>query len=292
MFDVERFFRDYRISYKRDSEKFFAIRCAFCGDSSQHMGWSVDGYVNCWKCGGHSLLYSIQKLLNVSRKSAEEIQHEYDGISRHLKATGKIRAKSLKLPGTALGKYHRRYLKKRGFDPDTMIKKYGLLGTGPNEEWEGMDYELRIIIPIRDISGKIVSFQGRDITGRTKLRYKGCPKEKSVVYYKDILYNAENATPHAVGVLEGVTDVWRMGNGFVATFGTSITDSQVRELSRYERVIFMFDPEREAQERARKAAVRISSLGRTVELVELKAGRDPGELDEEEAHRIRKYFKI
>ena len=41
-----------------------------------------------------------------------------------------------------------------------------------------------------------------------------------------------------------------MGNETVCTFGTSITKEQIKELSRFKKISFLFDPEREAQKKA------------------------------------------
>ena len=51
--------------------------------------------------------------------------------------------------------------------------------------------------------------------------------EKSVVNYKDILYNMDRVQGEKVVVVEGITDVWRMGDGFVASFGTTLTSAQI-----------------------------------------------------------------
>ncbi len=178
-------------------------------------------------------------------------------------------------------------MKRRGFDPKYLIKKYGIVGTGPGESWNNISYELRIIIPIF-FGGRIVSFQGRDITNQQKERYKACPVEKSVINCKQILYNLDNAKGKWVVVVEGILDVWRMGDGFVASFGTTMTSSQINLLNRrFDKITFLFDSELEAQKKAGLYCAQLSSLGKNVELVQLKKVRDPADLSRRTAEEVR-----
>jgi DNA primase len=142
-------------------------------------------------------------------------------------------------------------------------------------------YKFRIIIPILQ-RGKLASFQGRDYTGRSDLRYKTCEKEKEVVCHKHLLYNADAIPGEDVVVVEGVTDVWRLGPGSVATFGTGFTQEQVMILAGYRRVFLLYDGEEAATRRADKLAHAISGLGAEVELVTLDGG-DPAEMSQDDA---------
>lgn len=271
------------------------IQCPMCPDHSNHGGFNPEtgGYV-CWRCGPHSTTKVISRLLSVREREAESIWKEYhtETLTRQSLNDKKVARATgpLVLPGAALSGPHKKYIQKRGFDPDYLVHKYGILGTGPICDWEGSDFRLRIIIPIHDHLGRLVNFQGRDITGQQELRYKGCPIEKSLVHHKHLLYGAHLAKGPRVVVVEGVFDQWRLGDGFVCSFGTSMTDQQVKELSRWEHIIFLFDPEPEAQAKARAYASELSALGRTVEvaIADFGNGRDPGDLTEAEAQAVRK----
>lgn len=294
LFDALKFFKDHRIRYwtegKNVSPGWVNIKCLFCINDSNHLGWNLDeGYFHCWKCNGHKLHTVVSKLLRVPKSRAEEIILEYSGHVPHRKFLNrkKAQAKHIKLPGSELNKFHRQYLKRRKFDPDYIIKKYKITGTGPKETWEDLLYELRIIIPIM-YNRKLVSFQARDITDKQKLRYKGCPIEKSVIYYKDILYNWDNANQFRIVVVEGITDVWRLGDGFVASFGTGMTQSQIKLLSTVDEIFFLFDPGKEAQNKAKEYAELLASIGRKTEIIKLQGSQDPGELSEDNASYIRR----
>jgi DNA primase len=79
-----------------------------------------------------------------------------------------------------------------------------------------------------------------------------------------------------------------MGDGFVATLGTAVTPAQVRLLGqRFKKVTFLFDPEPEAQGKARKVGAQLAAMGTEVELIDLELPRDPGDLSPRKAAYLR-----
>ena len=299
-FNPYQFLKDYNISYKTEGANtqvgWININCPMCldGDSGFHGGFNLrGGYYHCWKCGASQPIKIIQKLLLVDYSQARKVESEYSTdnmINIKLNKKKKATAKKVIPPGTALKPPHRKYLKSRGFDTDYLIEKYKILGTRPGETFLKKSYELRIIIPIINREGTVISFQGRDITGKATLRYKACPVKDSVQDMKQTLYNLNNCTPPLICLTEGVFDVWRMGDGFAATFGTALTEGQLKEIVKYgfTEIFWLFDPGTEAQKKAEAGAYKLASLGLNVELVELTGDKDPGELTPEEANGIRK----
>ena len=298
MIHFERLCREYSVPYYTEGKNvtpgWINVSCPFHQDSN-HMGFSPDGTFNCWKCGSHSVNKVISRLLHLDQKTTRQVLSEYnsESITRNRlnkKTTTKAHASKVEPPGGPLSKYHKRYLKRRNFSPRFITEKYGVLGTGPLTYWKKKDFSLRLIIPIVQ-KGRIVSFQGRDITDKDSLRYKGCPVELSVQHYKQTLYNIDNCPGTTIRLVEGITDVWRMGDGYACTFGTSMTDYQVKELIPYNRIYFIFDPEPEAQARAKKVAEKLAAIGKDVELIELEAGCDPGDLTNEQAAELRSLLR-
>jgi len=115
------------------------------------------------------------------------------------------------------------------------------------------EYSHRIIIPIL-YKNKIVSYQARDITGKAELKYKACKKENEIMQHKHICYGIDKIKDGVAIIVEGVTDVWRIGAGAIAMFGTSFTMQQVNFLVKnLSRVHILFDfGEKQAQEKAKK----------------------------------------
>lgn len=298
-FDALQFCEDKGIEYwtggKNVSQGWVNIQCPMCSDNSNHGGFNpAAGYYSCWKCGGHRIEQVIMKLLSIRYKHAKELLYEYSGdyFQRNAinKNTGIKKIREIIPPGSeGLHKYHRKYIEKRGYNPDELAKKYALRSAPPLTFWNGIEYSNRVIIPILDSTGKkCISFQGRDITGKDKIRYKGCPNDLAGMNYKETLYNLHNCYSTGILVLEGVADVWRMGDNSVCTFGTSMKKAQLRLLSQFERVFFLFDPEPEAQAKARSAAVELAAMGVVTEVMRLDNGKDAGELSEKEAAYIKK----
>ena len=177
---------------------------------------------------------------------------------------------------------HRNYLIKRGFDPDFLIKKYKLMAvynTGLQK------YRFRIIVPIF-INGKMVSFVGAAISrGDGIVKYLNCTLEEAILPIGHCLYNYDSVGDTAV-IVEGIVDVWRMGDGFVATFRKNMTSEQMELLLRKKpkRVFILYDAD--AGEQSHALANRLCGIFPSVEVLELDKG-DPADLSMAEAQEIR-----
>jgi hypothetical protein len=91
------------------------------------------------------------------------------------------------------------------------------------------------------------------------------------------LYNYDRARHcRVVRIVEGVLDAVHVGRSAVATFGTNLSQYQLELLMRTaaEEVVIMWD--RDAVDKARELALRLSDLWR-VRVVELPDARDPDE---------------
>jgi DNA primase len=128
-------------------------------------------------------------------------------------------------------------------------------------------------MPVKDIDGNLISFLGRDITGKQELRYKNCPVELSAKPVKETLYNIEIAKGFdTVIVCEGVFDLWRIDKlQSVATFGIELSQTQINLLSMFRKIIFIFDPEEKAQQNAKIYAKRLSGAGCEIYVLDLRA---------------------
>lgn len=286
-------------SGKNVAPGYINIKCPFCDDHSNHFGFNIEkGTTHCWRCTGGSAYKAVSLAAGIPVNTARDLIKKYttSSVDGYAIRTNRPTAggKEITLPGGPLQEVHRKYLEKRGFDPDELVFHHGITGTGFADRWQGIDFRYRIIIPVYDINGNLCTFQGRDYTGKQELRYKCCPVDMAVVHHKHLLYGAELARNRKrIVVVEGVFDQWRMGPGSVATFGTSLTREQVNLLLNWEEILFLFDPEPEAQARARSYATDLQACGRYVELCEADFGldakgnpRDPGDLTPDEARNV------
>ena len=289
MFDIIKVLYNLNVPYTTKGKNLslgrVGVCCPFCGDTGYHGAFTEHGEIyTCWKCGCHKTIETLIELSGRDYYGVKILIEEYDDQLSLIRTLHKKKScgENLILPGSTLDKPYRDYLIKRKFDPDILIKKYGITAGGPVGEWK-----FRIIIPIY-YEGQLVSWQGRDITGQQELRYKTLSTEKSVVDPKSILYDIDNCKKDYIGVCEGVFDKFRLGDDFVATLGTSMRESQYRLLSIYKKIYIVFDPEETAQLRAKKVAERLSIFGIKVEIVNTELDHDPGDMTEEEAKNLRK----
>lgn len=303
-FDAPALLADHHIRFERGSGRggrWLDVSCPFCGDvshkggSKMYGGFNLDnGRWHCWRCGGKRQEVALAQILTITQEQAKELIWKYlgpsgAGSSPVVDPNGVARPRFIEPPGGALLPVHKKYLQARGFDPDELVREWGIRGAGPKTFWQERVYSDRIIIPVRDKAMRCVTFQGRDITGTSKAKYKACPDELSAIPIKHTLYGLEKTRPDRICVLEGAVDVWRMGAGFVANLGTSMTKEQLQILAKWPTIMFLFDAEPEAMEKARRYASDLAGLGKNVELIQSSfgAGRDCGDLTATEAAGLR-----
>ena len=183
--------------------------------------------------------------------------------------------------------FHLRYCQKGWF-------KYQLSG-----EDKFTAFDKRIIIPIFDLDGNLVSFQGRDITGEADRKYLF---PNGFASTGEHLYNGHNVHNTAkVVVGEGVFDVMATKIALdgdpelrdivpIGTFGKHISENQVSkflELAKrgVKEVTIMWDGEVAATDSAITAGLRLKGLGFKVRIAMLPKDCDPNEVLAEEVRR-------
>lgn len=158
------------------------------------------------------------------------------------------------------------------------------------------DYSNRIIIPVFDLDGVLVSFQGRDITGTADKKYlfpPGFASTGSIIYNG---HNAIGATDLVIG--EGCFDTAAIKIAFdeemalrhvapVGSFGKHLSiggdDSQLGKLMYLKerglkRITYMWDGEKQAIDDAIQAALITHKCGITSRIALLPKDRDPNEV--------------
>ena len=286
MFNALEFCKDYNIPYRTEGKNtqdgWVQICCPNCSDFGFHGGINIEkGYFNCWKCGHDYLDRMIMSILGLKRNDARDIIRIYSNKGKIVTQKRKANASSVSLPigTTDMTKKHRQYLRSRGFNSKRLEKTFNLKGTGHRGP-----YKFRIIAPIY-LNGQLISYQGRDITGKQELRYKACAKEKEVRDHKTSLYAVDLVPGNRVVAVEGIADVWKLGPGSAGLFGTSYTQAQVYLLNSFDFIFILFDNDDEAQERAEKLAWSLSALGSKSEII-TGLDTDPGDLSPEDAKYI------
>lgn len=275
-----------------------STHCPHCaGSADWHLGYNLaKNFYKCWRCGGHPTIETLAKLCHVDRPTAAELYRSITsapgGAARAVRdreAQARVGISRYRHPGGVgpMESNHRRYLEGRGFEPDRIAGEWGVLGTGPTSRLDGIDYRFRLLVPIV-WDGAEVSFQARDVTGKSDLKYISCPPEREARSHKTVLYGRQESWGRVGVVVEGVTDCWRLGPMACATFGIQYRPEQVLEIAdRFERVFVIFDAEPAAQEQARMLAARLRMLlDEDPIVVDLGGGVDPGSLSQDDADHL------
>lgn len=287
---IEDLLREISIPYategKNVSPGWVNITCPFCGDTSfpGHGGFNPErGTYVCWKCSFHPVQEVLMELLEISFYEATMLIQQYTTDTHQKIVTHMNRKKvtKVKLPEGCeeLSEKHSSYLINRNYDPEYLKYKFYLWGTG----FLGK-YKFRIIAPIH-VDNKMVSYQGRDITGK-QIKYKACKKTEEVIFHKHVVYNIDSVKNRMV-ICEGITDVWRLGDGAVATFGIGWTKEQAIFIAKrkIKRVYILFDAEPIATEKANRLAWYLSSLNVRSKVIYLEEG-DPGSMKQDDANHL------
>jgi len=254
--------------------------CPSCGSEEYHCGINLTyGAIVCWHCGKLNLVDTLAQLSGRSWQEVKKLLGEWQREEKEDKPRGK-----LVIPAgvDSLGKAHRIYLKRRGFDSEQLERLWGLQGIGlaSRLSW-------RVFIPIQQ-GGRIVSWTTRSIRESAYIRYISASPEEEEVSHKSLLLG-EDYCRHSIIVVEGPSGVWRLGPGTVCTFGIDYTRAQVLRIARYPVRTIAFDPEPRAQEQAAKLCCELSAMPGITRRIEVDC-EDPGVLPEHDVELLRKSF--
>lgn len=292
--NITQLYRDYSVYIAVPGDKHFRdgwvnTPCPFCsGNIGNHLGFNLDGnYFFCWRCGGKNTAQAISELTGITLTNAKELIKKYGGEDTdYIPKQKKVSLSPFAFPSMIgpLEHRHRKYLIKRGFKPEDLEEEWELKGSGPISKLDDSKYNHRIIAPIY-WNGEIVSFQGRDITDKNPPKYKACPKARELIEHQTILYKHPYYKSKTGIAVEGIADVWRIGRPAFATFGIEYTQQQVFAiLENYDNVLIWFDPERQAQVKAKQLKSDLIAGGVNVSLY--KSEKDPGDTSQQEINNI------
>jgi DNA primase len=162
------------------------------------------------------------------------------------------------------------------------------------ERW--VSFDKRVIIPIADLAGKLVSFQGRDVTGELEPKYlfpNGYAVAGSYIYNA---HNFEDGRHTHLVIGEGAFDAIAIDQAVLgspsceamlagATFGMHLSggpDGQIAKILELKArglktITMMWDSEKKAMALAVKMGLLLSGLGLTVRIAQLPDGFDPAQ---------------
>ncbi len=277
------------------SKGWVGIQCLYCPDHHNHLGVHLY-YKNfsCWLCHTKgSITELICDLEDTNYGAALRRLDEFQGVEQ-LEPEERQRleddGKTAVLPDGCrpLSKAHKFFLQRnRKFDPDRLVRDWGVQSGPVMGDWRH-----RIIIPVV-VEGRTLTFVGMDHTGEKQVKYKAAAVEESFIPTSELVYGGDYAGRTAV-IVEGITDVWRIGRGAVATFGMTPGPRRVAHLCRLpvEEYFVMYDGEEQADKHALVLVEQLRAANKEAHLLLLSRGYDPDMLTTDEVADLRYDLKL
>jgi len=294
-FDAETFMSENNIAYAEQvsnvgSDWIGVETCPMCGAGNFHFAINKESKLgSCWVCAENcSPPKMIMLMLDTDWSTSYKILNKYsEKVIQHMPRKN---ADLVKYPSDImdLNKSGKAYLKKRMFNPETIEKEYGVKQTGPVSYLKAgglkIDFRFRLMIPMY-MNHELISYTARAI-GKNETRYQNPNIEACKITPSSAVYNIDSVKNKCI-IVEGVTDVWRMGKEVVSLQGVKYTPKQVRFLAekRLEKTFVMYDPN--AEKEALKLANSLSGLCGEINIVTLQTKCDPAELSDFEALKIK-----
>ncbi|MFN4145381.1 MAG: DNA primase [Runella sp.] len=174
---------------------------------------------------------------------------------------------------------------RKGYNQE-LLEKAGLVIKKEGENQRTYDrFRGRVIFPIHNISGKVIAFGARILTSdKSQPKYINSP-ETEVYHKSQVLYGiaqAKNAIRQEdiCYLVEGYTDVislYQAGiQNVVASSGTSLTEGQIKLISRFtQNITILYDGDAAGIKAALRGLDMVLEEGLNVSLVTLPDGEDP-----------------
>jgi len=294
MFDIISYLEDREIEFWTEGKNVTAgwtnIQCVFpgCPDPSNHLGINPEGLAyNCYICGESNYITKlIEEIDKCSWRQAKNIFDSYQKEDEIPERKEHPLVKKIIYPKgftKSIPKKAENYLKKRNFDSGFIINKYNLRYGGISGK-----YKFRLIIPFY-LNGRLITFSSLDVTGKQIPKYKHQEIDESIIDPSRTLYNIDTVKDKMI-LVEGITDVWRIGGGCCALMGKIATDEQKLLIHRkgVKSILVLLDSD--AMVEGKKLAVQLSGLAPHVEFVDYNSEKelDPDTLPDKVLKYLRK----
>lgn len=279
---VVQFLVKYRIPFReRSSGREVVTNCLWHEDYKNKLSINTaTGLFQCFVCGEKGRFIDIARQVYLKKRVSTEKISEFD--VELTKAPSKpILEGEIVIPypegyfplyGITPGitdKVPLSYLHKRGItDAQLLYYKIGYCVGGP--------YDKRIIVPVLNDSGSLLSFIARDYTGKLTPKVLTPPSSQGRHGIKDYVFNLHNASKlgHLL-IGEGVFDAISLGVRGIALFGKTISNLQLAKIlnAKPQRISIVLDPD--AILHANILAQQLTNHIGDVRIATLPEGTDP-----------------
>ena len=294
-----------------ETNRRFLVNCPFHPDDNPSAGlWLDSGHFHCWGCDTTiDFVGYLMAALSITRHAALRIARADDDVSdmedriramlrrdndpfRYFKVTSFHDT----YPAVTEGTYEWKYVTKGRAINSDMVHRFDMrIGV--------KKYHGRVVLPIYNVEGKLVSYVGRSIRASVGLKTrKSRSPHRTLFGLKEVVDNPEFSTYLSsrsslnLVLVEGEFDaiyLQQFGIAAVANMGTSsLTHEKIRLIRRYaKRLIISYDGD-EAGHRAMygtdKRGGQFDQLRSFVPTitVPLPEGKDPNDLTEDEVEEL------
>ena len=304
----------------------FKALCPFHGEKTPSFVLSPTKQIyHCFSCGvGGDVIKFVQEYEKLSFvESVEKIamlsnftlEYEEGRDDSSYRAYDVINALFLQYIKDNLKDEHREYLYGRGFTDETIAKfeigfcprgadellgvfaqnfvtmehveDIGVMGTFKNRKF--CSFSSRLTFPIKNQNGKVVGFVGRDLTGKSKAKYKNS-KESKLFSKSSLLYGFDLARDEILQkkkkwliLEEGQIDVqlsYQVGIKNVSALqGTALTQQHIKMIKKLNvKVLLATDGDKAGVASAFKSAVLLSQNNIDGGVAIFKEGSDPADM--------------
>lgn len=313
---------NYRVTRGRSGVQLNLKECPRCGGQDWKVYINADtGLGSCFHgaCADHP---GFNKYSFINHLSGKSFSVTMQTLRRYAKSLGwrpKERAErpqdeapsSIDFPASTplpINGRNLKYLTDRGFSPELTsyfewrfsksgTYSYTLMGQAKKQDWAN-----RVVIPVRNLDGQLVTFQGRSTDKSAFQKYLFPPGLPGAGRY---LYNGHNAVGCEEIVMgEGAFDVAAIkkafdedptfkGIGVIGTFGKHLSmaesgaeNDQLSDLKKLaaagmKTITLMWDGEPAAIKQAIKVGLELRTYGFKTRLATLPLNKDPNEVDPE-----------
>jgi DNA primase len=303
---------DYRKTRGSRGTQLNVKECPSCGNDRYKVYIGAEtGLGNCFACGAKYNRWKWAAALNPNMQNGQVADY-LKGVAREQgwrpakRTTAAVSLDTLKIPASypiPIEGKNLAYLENRSITipvAEYFHLRYCHQGffeyTLPDGRKTRQVYDRRVIIPVFDMTGSLVSFQGRDVTDQQEKKYLFPPGFSSTGSH---LYNGQNAMGAAsIAIGEGAFDVFALKIALdaepdtravvpVGSFGKHLShgddNSQLAKLVALKAlglkmVTFVWDGEPKAIDAAIEAALLVKRYGLVTRVAILPAGKDPNEV--------------
>lgn len=260
--------------YYTTSGRDFLVKCTNPDHADRNPSMRVDqvlGIYQCMSCGHKgNIFFDYEEAPNKMMVLREQIRRKIE----------KLRSESI---GLEFPEGYTPYVGNwRNISPQTYKKFEAFRST--QREFAG-----RIVFPIRDITGRIVVFQGRDELGNLDKKYLNWPKGTALPIYPSV-----EPINGSVVLVEGIFDVINLHDkgldNAMAVFGVNTVKKNTLvnlRLQGVSEIVCMFDPDDAGNTGSSKVEEICKELDIRFRRVNLPVGLDPGDLNKGQVERLK-----